>query len=162
MNRISELENAIAMMDQSISDFREKLLKLRSDSEEKEKIIAALRTELGSKDTLISDFKEKLEIARSQLASLKNELARGEKEIEMLRRSLADAQGKSAQLRIRLDQIKSTQSDIVSELRNQIQNKEVTIEELEEKLSITFMDRVLFKSGSATITSKGRDVLIRV
>jgi chemotaxis protein MotB len=162
MNRISELKNAITTKDRSISDFQDKLLKLRKDSEEKEKIIAALRSELASKDTLISDLKEKLEITRSQLASLKNEMARSEKEIEMLRRNLADIQGESTQLRIRLDQIKSAHSDIVSELQSQIQNKEVTIVELEEKLSITFLDRVLFKSGRATITSEGRDILRRV
>jgi len=58
MKRISDLENVVNMKDRSISDFEDKLLKVRNDSEEKEKIIAALRAELASKDTLAEELKK--------------------------------------------------------------------------------------------------------
>ncbi len=162
MKRISELENDINMRDRSISDFEEKLLKLRNDSQENEKIIAALRAELASKDQLAAELKVQLEGYASQVVSLKEEITRGNKEIERLQRSLSDLQGQEAQLKDEIDQLRSTHDAILSELKDQIQNREVTIEELEEKLSVTFMDRVLFKSGRATITPEGREILRRV
>ncbi len=162
MKRISELENDINMRDRSISDFEEKLLKLRNDSQESEKIIAALRAELASKDQLAAELKVQLEGYASQVVSLKEEITRGNKEIERLQRSLSDLQGQEAQLKDEIDQLRSTHDAILSELKDQIQNREVTIEELEEKLSVTFMDRVLFKSGRATITPEGREILRRV
>ena len=162
MKRISELENDINMRDRSISDFEEKLLKLRDDSQEKEKIVAALRAELDSKDQLAAELKVQLEGYVSQVVSLKEEITRGNKEIERLQRSLSDLQGQEAQLKDEIDQLRSTHDAILSQLKDQIQNREVTIEELEKKLSVTFMDRVLFKSGRATITPDGREILRRV
>jgi chemotaxis protein MotB len=162
MKRISELENDINMKDRSISDFEEKLLKLRNDSQENEKIIEALRAELASKDQLVAELKVQLEGASSHVVSLNEEIKRGNKEIERLQRSLSDLQGQETQLKTKIDQLKSTHDAILAELKDQIQNKEVTIEELEEKLSVTFMDRVLFKSGRATITQEGREILRRV
>ena len=159
MKRISELENIVNMKDRSISDFEDKLLKVRNDSEEKEKIIAALRAELTSKDTLAEELKVELEAANSQVVSLNEEMRTEKREIEMLQRSLSELQGKEAQLKIQIDQLKSTHDAILSQLKGQIQNKEVIIEELEEKLSVTFMDRVLFESGRATITPEGRKIL---
>lgn len=61
-----------------------------------------------------------------------------------------------------MDQLQSTHNAIVLELKNQIQNKEVTISELEDKLSITFVDRVLFHFGKATITPEGGELLTKV
>lgn len=162
MKRISELENDLDMKDRSISDFEEKLLKLRNESQENEKIIAALKAELATKDRRAAELKLQLEGAASQAASLNEEITRGNKEIERLQRSLSDLQGQEAQLKDKIDQLKSTHDAILSELKDQIQNREVSIEELEEKLSVTFMDRVLFKSGSATITLEGREILRRV
>jgi len=162
MKRVSELENDINMKDRSISDFEEKLLKLRNDSQENEKIIEALRAELASKDQLVAELKVQLEGASSQVVSLNEEIKRGNKEIERLQRSLSELQGQETQLKTKIDQLKSTHDAILAELKDQIQNKEVTIEELEEKLSVTFMDRVLFKSGRATITLEGREILRRV
>lgn len=162
MKRISELENDINMRDRSISDLEEKLLKLRNDSQENDKIIAALRGELASKNQLAAELKVQLEGSASQVVSLNEELTRGNKEIERLQRSLSDLQGQKAQLKDEIGQLKSTHDAILSELKDQIQNREVTIEELEEKLSVTFMDRVLFKSGRATITREGREILRKV
>lgn len=162
MKRISELENVVNMKDRSISDFEDKLLKVRNESEEKEKIIAALRAELASKDTLAAELKVQLEGATSHVVSLNEEITRGKTEIEMLQRSLSDLQGEENQLKTQIDQLKSTHDAILSELKGQVKNKEVIIEELEEKLSLTFMDRVLFESGRATITPEGRKILRRV
>jgi chemotaxis protein MotB len=160
--RISELENVINMRDRSISDFEDRLLKLKSDSEENQKTIAALKAELASRGILVTQVKGRLEGTTSQIVSLKEEVARVETETGMLQRSLSDLKGEEARLKTKIGQLQSTHNTIVSELKSQIQNKEVSIKELEEKLSITFVDRILFESGRATITREGRVVLGKV
>ena len=47
-------------------------------------------------------------------------------------------------------------------LKEQIENREVIISELGEKLSVTFVDRILFQSGKATVTPKGKEILTKV
>ena len=51
---------------------------------------------------------------------------------------------------------------MVSELEKQIQNKEVTIKSLEDKVSISFVDRILFDFGKASISPEGRKILTKV
>jgi flagellar motor protein MotB len=58
--------------------------------------------------------------------------------------------------------VKSTYDAMALDLKKQIQNKEVTINKLEEKLSITFVDRILFESGRTKITPQGKKILKKV
>ena len=54
------------------------------------------------------------------------------------------------------------QRKIERDLQEQIANQEVKIEEIEGKLKVTFVDKILFSTGSATINEKGQDTLLRV
>jgi chemotaxis protein MotB len=51
---------------------------------------------------------------------------------------------------------------LVSQLKEQIQQKEVRISTLEKKLTIQFLDKVLFNPGNARITAKGWKILKNV
>ena len=51
---------------------------------------------------------------------------------------------------------------IYNDLKKQIQNQEVTIDQFQKKISVSFVDRILFKTGKATITSEGAKVLRKV
>ena len=61
-----------------------------------------------------------------------------------------------------MDQLRSTHASMVSELEDEVRKKEVTIEELENKLTITFVDHVLFDFGKANISPEGGEILTRV
>ena len=56
----------------------------------------------------------------------------------------------------------STYNAMVSELKKEVGNREVTISRLKEKLSITFVDNVLFEFIKTTITSRGKQILKKV
>ena len=86
--------------------------------------------------------------AQTQIASLKGENERISKEKENEVSSRA--------------QLKATYDSLDSELRTQLKNKDITIKGLEEKLSVTFVDRVLFESGKARITPEGKGILAKV
>jgi len=59
-------------------------------------------------------------------------------------------------------QMKSTYEGLLSGLKEQIEKEEVTLKNFQEALSITFVDRILFDFGKATLTPQGRKILERV
>ncbi len=70
---------------------------------------------------------------------------------------------KAAQLNeTQMKQMKSTYEELLSGLKEQIQKEEVTLKNFQEALSITFVDRILFEFGKATLTPEGRKVLEKV
>jgi chemotaxis protein MotB len=58
--------------------------------------------------------------------------------------------------------MKITHQELIEQLRRQIQRREVEISALQEKLSIRFLDKILFDPGNAVITSTGRQALKNV
>jgi chemotaxis protein MotB len=59
-------------------------------------------------------------------------------------------------------QLKSAQEALVSSLNEQIKKQEITIKELEGGLSLSMVDRILFRLGEATLTPQGEKVLAKV
>jgi chemotaxis protein MotB len=59
-------------------------------------------------------------------------------------------------------QLKSAQEALVSSLNEQIKKQEITIKELAGGLSLSMVDRILFKLGEATLTPQGEKVLAKV
>ena len=138
---VSELDNALSMKDQMLSEFKEKLLVIERNFEEERKTHEALRTELSSRDAMI---------------------AKGQGEIEEFQRQLLDLKGQKVMAESKLGHLKSTYDALISDLNKQIESREVTIRAFEEKISVTFVNRVLFELGKATITQEGRGILKRV
>ena len=55
--------------------------------------------------------------------------------------------------------LKSTYDALLIDLKNEIQAKDITVNQFEEKLRIRLVNRVLFAEGSARITPEGRRIL---
>lgn len=134
---------------------------------------------LDMKDTLSVCNKEKSEVydqVKKNAEEIRKlqEGSKEEKKIgESLRRELSSREGmvtglkeelqlEKSMAKARIEELKSTYDTLASELRRRLKSKEMTIREFEEKVSITFVDRVLFDFGEATITPEGRSILRRV
>ena len=63
---------------------------------------------------------------------------------------------------IQMRQVKSTYEELISGLKEQIQNKEVTIKDFKDALSLNFVDRILFEFGKADLTPEGGRILEKV
>jgi chemotaxis protein MotB len=63
---------------------------------------------------------------------------------------------------IQMKQMKTTYEELISGLKDQIQNKEVTIKEFKDALSLNFVDRILFEFGKADLTPEGKKILEKV
>jgi len=160
--RISELDNAITMKDQIISESEETLRTAQKDLENEKKTKEALRAEVSSKVALITELQEGLQGSQSHILSLKDEIARYQNEIQGLEGKLLALKGEKVTAEVKIGQLKSTYEALISDLKKHIENQEVTIEAFEEKISVTFVDRILFEFGKATITPEGRMILKRV
>ena len=160
--RICELENAINVRDQRLSEFGETLRTVQEDLEEERKAKEALETELTSKETMVTELQERLQGAQSYVLSLENEIAKDQNEIKGLAGKLLALKGKKATAETKIGQLKSTYEALVSDLKEQIDKQEVTIKRFEEKISVSFIDRILFAFGRATISPQGEEILQKV
>jgi chemotaxis protein MotB len=180
---IAQLEDEIKAKDQTISELEERVAQLDEDrsrltNEIKEN--AQRLRELEAAKLRISQLEDEIKVkdqAFSRLDEKVRKLEEGSKEEkkigESLRRELSSKDAMVAALReklrgaesvakARIEELKSAYESLISQLKKQLKDKEMTIREFEEKLSITFVDRVLFDFGSATITPKGETILTGV
>jgi chemotaxis protein MotB len=58
--------------------------------------------------------------------------------------------------------VKSTKDSLITEMQNEIQDNQIQITQLADKLKVSIVDKILFDSGQAEISPEGLAVLKRV
>ena len=181
---LSGLEEALEAGRQTISRLEKDLGSVKAESVEKDKVIGNLKEELLAKETSFAKAREKQEeeilalrkelsvrekgLAETrekleqELLALHKDVAGEKEELARLGKSLSELKGEKEGLEYRLALMKSTHSSMLAGLEQEIHNKEITIQELKEKFSITFVDQVLFESGKTTLTPRGKEILGKV
>jgi chemotaxis protein MotB len=89
-----------------------------------------------------------------------------EKKAQAMEQQLAAARGEVGKLakekEAELAKLKQAQNDMLQSLKQEVEAGEVMVNQLADRLSVKILDKILFASGDATISAKGRDVLKRV
>jgi len=142
LTRNSTLERKLAAALEKNSSLNQDLLRARADLDRSEKALSAKDAETGR---IISDMRGRID----ELEIRNRELSR-EVERERLARQA------------RLAEMKNTYDELVDKLENEIERGEITISELQGKLTVNMVERILFDSGKADIREKGLEVLSRV
>lgn len=62
----------------------------------------------------------------------------------------------------KIDTLKTTYENLVEDLEKEIQEGEIKVTRLANKLSVNMVDKILFRSGEAKITKNGLEVLSKV
>jgi chemotaxis protein MotB len=109
-------------------------------------------------------------LAREELAALNNEkteLAARVQSLETcaaeLAKQLEEIIAKSSKEKEEeIQRLNSAHEQLVKELQAEIQNQEIQITQLADRLSVSLVDKILFPSGEAEITPAGLKVLERV
>jgi len=114
---------------------------------------------LSRSDERIRQMEEKLKEAKKSQEAIRKELSQRDDGIARLKEQLQEKQSLS---KAEIEELRSTYNSLISELKGQLKDKEMTIREFEQMLTITFVDRVLFDSGKATITSEGKKIFAKV
>lgn len=61
-----------------------------------------------------------------------------------------------------INRLRETQDKLLEEMKDEIEQKQVEITQLADRLSVSMVDKILFPSGKAEITPEGLKVLERV
>jgi len=98
-----------------------------------------------------------------QLSALRDQLNDMQQTNDQLLATIAELQQQVEKERIakeaRLAKVKNTYDQLVGALEQEIQRGEVTISNLEGKLSVNMLNKILFDSGKTDIKSDGKKVL---
>jgi chemotaxis protein MotB len=144
-NQLTESRNHFQSISQEKAAKDQKLSEMEAD-----------RKQLLSRVTELN--KEKEELARLESA-LKNQIGMTQSQIEALS---MDTAAKEEQLKTKENQLISMEKayqQLSKQFEQQINEKEIKISNLENKLNIRLLDKILFASGRADITSDGNGVL---
>ncbi len=72
------------------------------------------------------------------------------------------AEARAQELERKAGELQTAYDALVSDLRGEVDSRDIRVRQFREKLEINFVDKVLFASGSAEITPQGRDILLKV
>ncbi len=147
MNHLLVLVFAVALVSGCVSQGKYRTL---------EETTSAERTKLQGEVAALQSQKENLqkekEGAESEIAALKDRLAQMEKQA-------ADI---SAQKDAEINRLKGTYEDLVKDLKGEIEKGEIKVTQIQNKLSVNLVEKVLFDSGKAEVKAQGKDVLKKV
>lgn len=101
-----------------------------------------------------------------RLAERDQELGAARRHTFQTETALTTAQQTIAELQAEADELKrakeaatSAQQDLESRMRDALASRDITISELQGKLTLSILDRILFDSGQAVIKPEGQEVL---
>ena len=83
-------------------------------------------------------------------------------DLEELQVSLKESQSTIEKQSQVIRDLHATRIKIESSLREQIEAKEVKLEEIEGKLKVTLVDKILFDTGKVEISKRGKEVLLEL
>ena len=107
-----------------------------------------------------------LEQARAELEQAKAEwqqaASNAEAEANALKEKLTGSQARIDELQKEKDFVLKSHQSLEEEMRGALESKDVTISQLQGKLTVNILDRVLFDSGEADVKPDGEAVLRKV
>ena len=106
--------------------------------------------------------KNEVEKVRAELVEAQAAAAKAEADAADLRAKLADAQARIEDLQKEKDIVVHTHQSLEDEMRNALESKDVTISQLQGKLTVSILDHVMFDSGEADLKPAGAAVLRKV
>ncbi len=124
----------------------------RIDALEKE--ISRLQADLDSCRKPVSTGEDD---SAAKCAALETQVSQLTTEIATCRKDLQEQGGKPTDDDVA--EVKKTYESLIKDLKQEVNDKEVTIEQFKDKVKIQIVGQILFPSGSSHITPKGREVL---
>jgi chemotaxis protein MotB len=128
-------------------------------------IIASVLTAallLGLLGLVSWEKKSEVDKVRAELAEAQAATTKAQAEAADLKSKLADSEARNEELKKQEDIVVHTHQSLEDEMRNALESKDVTISQLQGKLTVNILDRVMFDSGEAELKPAGAAVLRKV
>jgi chemotaxis protein MotB len=169
--KIKELEDAITKLDETKRILEINLLAQLEIRErkirEQGKTISSLGNQKQHVETNLIDLKEQIAIREKTINEQMMIIAELDSTRLKIERNLQDRasdielrEKKIKELQDAIAQRDKTKRQIENDLKEQIKTQKVKLEKLVGKLKVTFVDRILFNSGSAKIKEEGKQLLL--
>jgi chemotaxis protein MotB len=154
--RNEELQERILALSQERTNLRGSLAEAAEQNSALQQDLRRSRADLDRLETVLS--------ARSaEAGAALSEMRRTIDRLQEENRNLAALVEKERIAReARVAQMKSTFDELVNKMESEISRGEITISELQGRLTVNLVDRILFDTGQAEIKSAGLEVLKRV
>lgn len=153
--KISQLQEMLQAKQSELEDGQKEIARLRKNE-------ADLQAQKISAGSTIANLEKDLKDYHSKLLACQDKIKQAQSNINDLQQRIRDLEESRESAESRLQQLASTNAALVSQLKTHIEKQEVTIKQYQQKLSVTFLDRVLFGSGKVSITPEGKTVLMKV
>jgi len=119
-----------------------------------------LETDLQNTQQKLEQNKKELTDLQDKHSSLENEkqnLVQASRDLDLkLKKEKEIVEEKTKVISV----LEDTKKKIEEGLKQQIANQQIKIEDIEGKLKLTFIDKILFNSGSTKINEKGKEILL--
>lgn len=139
----------------TLTDTRQQLKQEEQNRQEGELKISQLEAERQNCSNELTKLQDRYSVLEKQnLATTR--------EMEALKRDVETGRATIEQQKRVITQLDETRRSIEETLKKEISNKEVKIQEMEGKLKVTFVDKILFDTGSAQINKRGKELLLQV
>ena len=112
--------------------------------------------------TELADLNRQRSALQNRLTTLENEQNRQNDNIRELEFEVRKKQSLIQLQEEVISNIDATRRDIEHRLKDQIAAQEITIEQMAGKIKVTFIDKILFNTGSAAVNPRGRDLLTEI
>lgn len=144
-----KLGQDLASSQQNVVELQQDLERTRADVDRLERVLSTRSEETGKALTELRQTVDRLE-ADNRTLTQQNQL-------------LTEEANREKQLReASVVEMKSTYDELVSKMESEIQRGEITISELQGRLTVNMVERILFDSGKADVKPAGLEVLKRV
>ena len=153
--QIAEFKNEIQRRDTQLKEANVYVTQLIDSQKELEDQIIQTRSAMQKEEA------EKSEVW-GRLLELQTNLEDRSQNLKQLRVRLSNTEKEKREAEESFKRMKQTYNDLVGQFQAEIASKEATIQELTEKLSITFVQDILFKLGQTSISVNGRQTLEKI
>jgi flagellar motor protein MotB len=103
-----------------------------------------------------------LEEAKTALNESRGDIEKNTLQVDELKRKLAESQARIEELQKETEASGKAQHSLEQEMRAALESKDVTISQLQGKLTVNILDRIMFDSGEAVLKGDGEAVLQKV
>jgi chemotaxis protein MotB len=138
---------------------KNKYLQLEEQLTDREQKLALTENRL----TYTEESREKcLDSLADYQGRLKEETTKLSQEIRDMETDLQKRESTIAAQTAVIRQLHTTKEKIESSLREQIEAQEIKLEEIEGKLKVTLVDKILFDTGKVDVNEKGKEILLEL
>ena len=124
-----------------------------------QQVLKQVNEKIREKNRKLQNALKEVENWRGLYRDLEGSLDLTRDQLKKLQKRMAEVREEKGAMKNQLEELDTIYNRLISELRDNLENKEATIQEYRKQLTITFVNKILFGRAAVTIASKGRDVL---